>query len=78
MVMSETLTYAEIHDRFDSEWVLLEDPQTDPDLTVRSGKVLCHSKDRDEVYRKMLELRPRHGAVLYTGRIPAEGTEVVL
>lgn len=47
--MDEVLTLAEIEARFASEWVLVEDPQTDEALEVRSGKVRWHSNDRDEV-----------------------------
>ena len=75
--MDQILTLAEIERRFDSEWVLVEDPQTNEALEVRSGKVLWHSKDRDEVYRKAVELRPRRFAMLYTGRMPKD-TAIVL
>ncbi len=75
--MNETMTLAEIEARFASEWVLIGDPQTDENLCVRGGVVLCHSKDRDEVYRKAVELRPKRFAMHYTGAIPAD-TEVVL
>ena len=75
--MSEVLTVEEIQSRYESEWVLVEDPQTDDNLEVRGGRVSCHSKDRDEVYRRAASLRPKRFAVLYTGDIP-EGTAVVL
>jgi hypothetical protein len=75
--MSEVLSIAEIQARFDSEWVLLADPQLNEQREVVGGKVLWHSKDRDEVYQKAVELRPRHSAFLYTGTIP-EDTAVVL
>jgi hypothetical protein len=75
--MADVLTLSQIEERFDSEWVLVGDPDTDDSLEVRQGKVLWHSKDRDEVYRKMVELRPRRFAVLYTGKMP-EGTAIVL
>jgi len=68
--MSDIISVAEIKVRFESEWVLLEDPETIDSLEVRGGKVLWHSKDRDEVYRKARELRPKHSAILYTGRLP--------
>ena len=68
--MSNIISIAEIKDRFKSEWVLLEDPETIDSLEVKGGKVLWHSKDRDEVYRKARELRPKHSAILYTGRLP--------
>ena len=75
--MNEVMTLAEIQAQFDSEWVLLEDPETTESLQVKSGKVLWHSKDRDEVYRKALELRPKHSAILYTGKLP-EDVAVIL
>jgi hypothetical protein len=71
------LTIAEINANFESEWVLVGDPQTDQSHAVLSGQVLWHSKDRDEVYRKAVELRPRRFAMLYTGKMPAN-TEIVL
>jgi hypothetical protein len=39
--------------------------------------VLHHSKDRDEVYRKAVSLRPQRSAIVYTGEIPAETAVVV-
>lgn len=76
--MSQVLTIAEIEAEYDSEWVLVGDPHTHEEtLEVLDGAVLCHSKDRDEVYRKAVELRPRRFAMLYTGKIP-EDTAIVL
>ena len=75
--MNEEMTIEEIESRFDSEWVLIEDPRTDDALNVLGGTVLHHSMDRDEVYRKAVSLRPKRSAVVYTGEIP-EDTAVVL
>jgi hypothetical protein len=75
--VAETLTLAEIETQFQGEWVLLGDPITDADLTVRGGVLLAHSKDRDEVYRQAVLLRPKRFAVLYNGTVP-EGTEIVV
>ncbi len=70
--MKTFMSMAEIEAQFDSEWVLLEDPETTADLQVQGGTVLWHSKDRDAVYRKAMEFRPKHSAVLYIGRLPAD------
>jgi len=75
--MDEILTIAQIEAQFESEWVLVEDPQTNEALEVQSGKVRWHSQDRDEVYRKAVELRPRRFAMLYTGTMPKD-TAIVL
>jgi hypothetical protein len=75
--MDEVLTLAQIEKRFDSEWVLVDDPQTDDSLEVRGGIVRAHSKDRDEVYRRAIEIRSKRCAIVYTGKMPP-GTAIVL
>lgn len=75
--MDDVLTIEEIESRFESEWVLVEDPQTNESLEVQSGKVRYHSKDREAVYRKAVALRPKRFAMLYTGTIPKD-TAIVL
>ena len=71
------ITIAEIRSQFDSEWVLIENPTTDAALNVLGGRVLHHSKDREEVYRTAVLRQPKRSAVVYTGEIP-DGTAVVL
>ena len=66
----DVLTVEEIKSRYDSEWILLADPEVNSRQEVISGRLLFHSKDRDEVYRKAIELKPKHSAFIYTGKIP--------
>ena len=66
------LTIDEIRSQYDSEWVLIADPEADAEGHVVRGAVVYHSKDRDEVGRKAIELRLEHSAFLYTGKIPAD------
>ncbi len=75
--MDNIMTVEEMRAQFESEWVLVENPQTNDTLEVLKGKILHHSKDRDEVYRKAVALRPKRSAIVYTGEIP-EDTAVVL
>ncbi len=70
--MDEILTMAEIEGKFESEWVLIEDPSTDASLDVRGGTVRSHGKDRDEVYRQAVQLRPKRFAIVYTGTVPGD------
>lgn len=70
--MGDTMTLREVNDRFESEWVLFGDVELTPNHEVIKGRVLCHSKDRDEVYRKLVELRPKNGATHFTGTMPAK------
>lgn len=71
------MTLQEMEREFDSEWILVGDPETNESLEVVKGTVLCHSKDRDEVYRVAVSLRSRRSAILYTGRMPPD-TAIVL
>ncbi len=75
--MEDLLTIAEIQARFESEWVLIEHPESDESLGLKRGVVRYHSKDRDAVYRKAAELRPKRFAVMYTGTMPKD-TAIVL
>ena len=75
--MDDILTIAQIEAQFASEWVLVDAPQTNEALEVQSGRVLWHSKDREEVYRQAVLLRPERFAILFTGKMP-EDTAIVL
>lgn len=75
--MTNILNISEIRSQFISEWVLIEDPKTDAELEIESGKVIYHSKDRDEVYRHAVSRRPKYFALFFTGDFPSD-TAVVL
>ena len=75
--MSDVLTIAEIEAQFAAAWILVADPETNDALEVQRGTVLYHSKDRDEVYREAVRLRPKLFAMLYTGALPQD-TAIVL
>ncbi len=75
--MNKALSITKIKSKYKSEWILVENPQINEYQEVQSGEVKYHSKDRDEVYRKTVELRPKQFAMLYTGSIPKD-TAIVL
>jgi hypothetical protein len=75
--MDTILTVTQIESQFDAEWVLIENPETDSSLQIQSGRILWHSKDRDEVYQKAIDLHPKRFAVLYTGQI-SEDAAIIL
>jgi hypothetical protein len=75
--MSDLQTLDQIKSEFPSEWVLIGEPQTDGGTQLQGGRVLFHSPDRDDVYRKAVELRLPYFAVRYLGTMP-ENTAMVL
>ena len=71
--MGEVMTAEEINARFESEWVLVADPETEENLTVTRGKVLWHGKDKTKLHECIRELpTPFSIAVLYTGKLPKD------
>ena len=64
------MTMTEIEKECGGEWVLLEDPYENDRSQVAGGKLLAHSKNREEVYAEAMKLRPKNSAVLYMGPMP--------
>ena len=60
----EALSIEEIKRRFNGEWVMLLDPMLGTGLEVLGGKLVCHSKDREAVHDKGVQLRPKSCAFL--------------
>lgn len=75
--MANVMTIAEIEAHFESEWVLVGDPETNAANEVQSGTVIAHSKDRDEVYRLAATARPKRFAILYTGECPRDAAIIL-
>jgi hypothetical protein len=76
--MNEVLTRTEIEARFPDEWILVINPDVGPDQVVRSGTLLAHSKDRDEIDRMAIEAPARHIAVWFNGDPIPAGMKVLM
>lgn len=68
--MNEVLSMSEIESRFPAEWVLIDDLQVNEAQEIKAGRVVCHSKDREEVDRRAIGLKPKWFAVLFAGSPP--------
>jgi hypothetical protein len=72
------MTKDEIYKAFDSEWVLVNNPELNEFSEFLRGRVIFHSKDRDAVHAEVRKLPvPRWFAVFYTGK-PPEDVEYAL
>jgi hypothetical protein len=72
--MTQVMTMQEIEEQFDSEWVLIDKPETNEIQEVLRGEVIFHSKDRHAVYQHAKTLpEPLNVAIYYIGE-PTEGT----
>ncbi|MDQ3009346.1 MAG: hypothetical protein M3X11_01380 [Acidobacteriota bacterium] len=67
---NEILTMDEIKKRYDSEWVLVADPELDEYFNILSGRVIWHHKDKLVFDDEMLKIEPfpQEVAVEYLGR----------
>lgn len=75
--MDKVMSWQEIEETFNGEWVLIEDPEFTGSREIVQGKVVFHSKDRAELGAKMVELPRMHHAIRYLGGLP-EGWEMIL
>ncbi|MBC7795988.1 MAG: hypothetical protein H7Z37_03840 [Pyrinomonadaceae bacterium] len=66
--MHEILTMEEINEKFDGEWVLIEDVETDEQSNIIRGKVTYHGKDRDALDDTLEKSTTNHFASLYIGK----------
>ena len=66
--MNEVMTWEEIEAAFDSEWVLIEDPEMTGSLAIIQGRVIFHSKSRTEIHGKIMELPNLNHAVMFIGQ----------
>lgn len=75
MKVQEALTLDEIQRQFRDEWVLMEVLEEDELGQPVRGRVLAHSPDRDEIYRRQAQLRGDL-AIVYAGELPRKGFAV--
>jgi hypothetical protein len=70
--MDEILSVEAMESRYPSEWVLIDEPRIGEMSRLLGGRVVFHSRSRDDVSRKAIELRLPHFAVRYLGTMPED------
>ena len=71
------MKWKKIVEQYKDEWVLIDVKEVDNTFKIIEGDVIAHSKDKEEIYKKLLELKPKNFSIEYTGKIP-EDLAVVL
>lgn len=66
--MSEILTMEEIENKYDGEWVLIEDVESNEQLEIIRGKITYHGKDKNELHRRAMKSKSKHLASLFIGK----------
>ncbi len=66
------MKWKEIKKNYKDQWVLIEVREVDDSFKITDGNVLASSKDKNEIYQKLLQIKPSEFAIEYTGEIPED------
>ncbi len=69
-------TIEKIKIKFKDEWVLVEVLERDRLNQPTKGRVIAHSRNRDDTYDAMIGTKAKHLYHFYTGHIPNKGYAV--
>jgi len=76
--MNEIVIIPEVIKQFQDEWVAFEVYEEDIRKHPYKGRLLAHSKNRDEVWEVVHKLNPQDCLVEFTGEIPPKGMKFIL
>ena len=71
-MMNEIASIEEFENKYQDEWILVEVIEKDDLNQPKKGKLIAHSRRRDDIYD---EMRKHHGhtAIFFSGEIPKKG-----
>ena len=58
--------------RYPKEWLLLTNVVADELTRPIKGKLVAHSKNRDDIYDRLARIRAKSVSIEYTGKIPKD------
>ena len=70
--MSEIMTFEQIEQNYDGQWVLIAYTETDEDLQVVQGKVIAHSINKEDIYQALESAGEQPLAIEYIGQVPED------
>jgi len=70
------LSIKELKKKYKDEWVLVEVLKENKIGEPIAVKLIAHSKNRDDVYKKLLKTKSKYVSTFYTGKIPKKGYAV--
>ncbi len=68
--MRKVMEIGDIYKKYKDEWLLIEYEQLDEDLNVTKGKVVAHSRDKNEILQQLVQIQGRNIAIEYAGTAP--------
>ncbi len=76
--MSTRLSFKQIEQRYDSQWVLLDELDLDKYDQIKRARVVFHSSDLDAVHRKAMKSKSKQIARIYIGEKAPKDVGVIL
>lgn len=70
--MLEIMTFEQIRQNYDGEWVLIAYSETDEELRVVKGKVIAHSANKEDIYQALENAVEQPLAIEYMGQVPED------
>ena len=70
--MSEIMTFQQMQQCFEGEWLLIAYAALDENLQVKEGKVLAHSPHQEEIYHALESVPDQPLAIEYVGQVPED------
>ena len=71
MTKTPLLTTEQMKTQYPSQWLLVMEYELDGSTSLRKGRVVAHSKDRDEIHRA-LKHHAGNLCIHFTGRVPQD------
>ena len=71
MTKKPLLTTAQMKTQYPSQWLLVTEYELDAATSLRKGRVVAHSKDRDEIHRA-LKHHAGNLCIHFTGHVPQD------
>ena len=63
---------AKLKRRYPKEWLLLTNVVADELTRPVKGKLVAHSKNRDDIYDRLARIRAKSVSIEYTGKVPKD------
>ncbi|MBR8830029.1 MAG: hypothetical protein N5P05_003314 [Chroococcopsis gigantea SAG 12.99] len=70
--MSKIMTFQEMQNYYDGQWLLIAYTELDDNRQIISGEVLAHSPIQEEIYKALESLQQQPLAIEYVGKVPED------
>lgn len=70
--MSQVISFEEMKRQYDGEWLLIAYTELDENMQVKTGEVLAHSDNQENIYQALESVKNIPVAIEYVGDLPED------